>query len=125
MSTNVAYAGFSIKLNEELQTEDSLKTIAKSLGYEWKDNWDWDNILYNEENYLNRWKPQMDVKGKYGFIYISHYEYDAYDINYKQPMSAMTNALNEFISQTMIIPKEEINSFAIIYYNGTDSPFKF
>ena len=127
MSTNVAYAGFSIKLNEELQTEDSLKTVAKSLGYVWTNNDQWDDIMYGEgeEGYRNCWKPHMDYNGQYGVIFVTHYEYDAYDIEYKQPISAMGKALKIFIDQTMIMPKEEIVAFAQIYYNGSDDPFEF
>ena len=132
MSTNVAYAGFSIKLNEEDQSEDRLKEISKSLGYNWQDedtlcwnNWNWDDIMYGCDLFKNHWKPHMDIDGKYGFIWVSNYEYDASDIEYKQPISAMGKALKDFIDKTMIIPQEEIKTFALMYYNGSDDPFKF
>jgi len=125
MSTNIAYAGFSLKLNEELQTEKSLKRVAKLLGFEWEDNDDWDEIIFNESKNMNRWKPMIDYDGKYGFIYVTHYNYDAYDIDFKATISDMGRALKEFIDQTNIMPKEEINVFAQIYYNGSDDPFKF
>jgi len=125
MSQNVAYAGFSLKLNEELQTDNSLKKIAKSLGYVWTNNDGWDEIMFNEKDNMNRWKPHMDYDGKYGVIWVTHYEYDAFDLEYKQPITAMGVALKDFIDQTMIMPKEQINAFAQIYYNGSDDPFKF
>jgi len=125
MSTNVAYAGFSLKLNEDYQSENGLKEIAMLLGYEWKDNWEWDDIMYEREKYLNRWKPHMDIDGVYGFIWVTQYEYDAVDIEYKQPIGAMDKALKTFIEQTKIMPEEEICAIAQIYYNGSDDPFKF
>lgn len=125
MSTNVAVAGFSIKLNEELQTERSLMSVAKSLGYAWTDMDAWEEIMYSDSEYKNKWKPAMDDKGKYGVVYLTHYEYDAFDIEHYAKISDMGKALKEFIDQTMIMPKEDIKSFAIIYYNGSESPFKF
>ena len=132
MSSNVAYAGFSLKLNEEDQTENRLKEISKSLGYNWQDedtlSWDnlnWNEIIYGCEQFKNSWKPHMDFDGTYGFIWVTNYEYEAYDIEYFQPISAMGKALKEFIDKTKIMPKEEITSFAQIYYNGADDPFKF
>ena len=125
MSTNVAYAGFSLKLNEELQTEKSLKRIAKLLGFEWDDNDEWDDLMYNEKDNMNRWKPMMDYSGKYGFIWVTDYDYDATDLEYKQPIGAMGTALKDFVDKTNIIPKEQIYAFAQIYYNGSDDPFKF
>ena len=125
MSTNVAYAGFSLKLNEELQTEKSLKRIAKLLGFEWDDNDEWDDLMYNEKDNMNRWKPMMDYSGKYGFIWVTDYDYDATDLEYKQPIGAMGTALKDFVDKTNIMPKEQIYAFAQIYYNGSDDPFKF
>ena len=125
MSTNVAYAGFSLKLNEELQTEKSLKRIAKLLGFEWEDNDEWDDLMYNEKDNMNRWKPMMDYSGKYGFIWVTDYDYDATDLEYKQPIGAMGTALKDFVDKTNIMPKEQIYAFAQIYYNGSDDPFKF
>jgi hypothetical protein len=125
MSTNVVYAGFSIKLNEEDQSEKRLKEIAKSFNYLWSDNWEWDDIMYNEEKFKNNWKPHMGIDGTYGFIWVTHYEYDVCDIEYKQPISAMGRAFKDYVDQTMIIPKEEIKTFVLMYYNGSDDPFKF
>ena len=125
MSTNVAYAGFSIKLNEDDQSEDRIKEIAKSLDHNWKDNWGWDDIMFDQSKFIGHWKPQIDIDGIFGFIYVTYYEYDASDIKYKQPISAIDGALKEFIDQTHIMPKEEITTFAQIYYNGSDDPFKF
>ena len=125
MSQNVAYAGFSLKLNEEDQNEDRLKEIAKSFGYVWTDNDEWDEIMFSEKDYQNKWKPMMDYDGKYGFIWVTHYEFDAFDLEFKQPITAMGIALKDFVDQTMIMPSETINVFAQIYYNGSDDPFKF
>ena len=125
MSSNVAYAGFSIKLNEEDQSEKRLKEIAKSFDYLWSDNWDWDEIMYNQNKFIGRWKPQTNIDDIHGFVYVTYYEYDAYDIEYYQPVSAMGKALKDFIDHTTIMPKEEIKSFALMYYNGSDDPFRF
>jgi hypothetical protein len=128
MSTNVGFAGFSLKLNEEDQSEERLREIATSLGYVWKDNDDFDEIVFNEGQYMgyqNCWKPHMDYDGKYGVIWVTQYEYDASDIDFQATISAMGKALKAFIDQTYIIPKEEIKAFAIVYYNGVDCTFKF
>lgn len=125
MSDNVGVAGYSLKLNEEDQNEDRLKEIAKSLGYEWEDNWGWDDIMYGDDKYNNRWKPHMDDNGKYGFIFQTFYEYGCYDMEHYAGIGELGLALKEFIDKTHIMPKEEIQSYAIIYYNGSESPFKF
>lgn len=125
MSENVGIAGFSIKLNKEDQSEDRIKEIAKSFGYEWEDNWDWDDVMYNDSGHKKRWKPHMDDKGEYGFIFNTFYQYECYDIEYYAKISDMGKALKDFINKTKITPKEEIQAFAIIYYNGSESPFKF
>ena len=127
MSENVAYAGFCIKANDEDQNEESMILLAQKLGYEVEsyEN-DLEDIIYSSGgDYLNKWKPSVDVNGTFGFIYQTHYEYGAYDIKYKQPISAIGKVLKEFIDKTMKMPENEINTFAIIYYNGSDSPFKF
>ena len=125
MSSDVAIGGFSIKLNEENQSEDALKKIAKSFGWEWDDNWQWDDIMYGIENYLYSWKPQMDGNGKYGFVYHTYYKYNESYIEQYIKISDMGKALKEFIDKTKIMPREEIQTFAIVYYNGSESPFKF
>jgi hypothetical protein len=125
MSDNVGIAGFSIKLNEEDQTENRLKEISKQFGYDWEDNFGWDDIMYSDSDYKRRWKPHMDIDGQYGFIFNTFYQYECYDIENYVKITDMGVALKDFIDKTKIIPKEVIQAFTIIYYNGSDNPFKF
>lgn len=125
MSTTVGMAGYSIKLNDEDQSEKRLKEIAKSLGFTWENNLDWDDIVWDAEKYMNSWKPNVDVNGVYGFIYVTHYEWDAADIEYYCEITDLGLALKDFMDKTNIMPQNKIKSFAIIYYNGVDNPFKY
>jgi len=127
MSENVGFAGFSIKLNEEDQSEKKLKEITKKLGFSWNEEEDYgfEELMWNLKDYKNRWKPHYDYDGKYGFVYVTHYEYEAFDIEFYAKITDMGRVLKEFVEKTQILPKEEIKAFAIIYYNGSDNPFRF
>lgn len=126
MSTNVGIAGFSLKLNEDDQSKERITEISKSFGYKFENEDEFDDVLYsNSEEYLSKWKPHVDYNGKYGFFYLKSYEYDAFDIEHYTSITDMGKQLKDFIEKTGIMPKESIKSFAILYYNGSDCPFKY
>jgi len=127
MSENVAYAGFCIKANDEDQNKEAMVMLAQKLGYDVKgyEN-DLEDIIYEDnDDYLNEWKPYIDDNKEFGFIYVTHYEYAAYDLEFYAEITEMGVALKNFIDQTNKMPEHNIKAFAIIYYNGSESPFKF
>jgi hypothetical protein len=126
MSCNSRICGYSLKLNENLQNMDKLKEISEILGYSWDDDCEWDEIMFSEwDKYINKWKPHKDYFGNLGFIYTKDYEYDADDVIFYCEINEIELALKDYIDKTNIIPDNNIKSFAIIYYNGSDCPFKY
>jgi len=125
MSTTVGIAGFSIKLNDNQQNEKSLMKISEKIGYSWNDMYEWEEILYDNEKYLNTWKPHMDVNGDYGLIFLTHYEYDAHDIEIYISLLDMKNAYSNIKYLCNLYFENELKSFTLLYYNGSDCPFKF
>lgn len=125
MSSNIGIAGFSIKLNDNQQNEKSLMKISEKIGYSWNDTYEWEEILYADKKYLNLWKPHMDVNGNYGLIFLTHYEYDAYDIENYISLLDMKNAYSNIKYLCNLYFENELKSFTLIYYNGGDCPFKF
>ena len=128
MSTNVALAGLSIKIKEEYQIEKKIIEIFKKFGYLVNSSDEFYNIKWNDEK-LNEWKLYCDVDGKFGLIYQNHYEYDAFNINYKLTQEKslyIYNLLHKYEPSIIeYLDESSFSYFAIIYYNGIESPFKF
>ena len=55
----------------------------------------------------------------------THYEYDAFDIEYYAEITEMGRALKEYLDHTQSLTNSGVKSFAILYYNGSDCPFTF
>ena len=126
MSCNSKICGYSIKFGDYYD-ESAMKDIAKKLGHTWneEDEEDWKEFLYCNDKNLNKWKPHIDYNGNYGVIYVTEEEYEAFDIEFYVSITDMGKALKEYIDITCHMPDEHIKAFAIIYYNGSDNPFKF
>jgi hypothetical protein len=127
MSSDVAFGGFSIKLNEDDQNIERHQELTKMFGYSWDENYEygWHDLCYDFEKNMGKWTPYQDLNGVRGFIYPTHYEYEDPYLAFYGNISKMGQILKEFVDKTKVMPREEIKSFAIVYYNGSDNPFEF
>lgn len=127
MSTNVSFAGVSIKILEDKKDLESLLDIAKILEYEDPKESTLEDDLYDPKK--KQWQLYRDYEGVVGLIYLIESEYDVFDMNF----SITLEEFNEIVGELKPDIREhfmgrsasDVKSFGLIYYNGTENPFKF
>jgi hypothetical protein len=132
MSTNVSFSGLSIRINENKTDVDSLKELAKFLDYsekelEYFDTEDFREVFYELKK--NKWRIYEDSNTQLGVIYLINNEYDVFDLEFKLSLEKLNELMGEILNN---VPKEYlnmdapfVNTFAYLYYNGSENPFTF
>ena len=132
MSTNVTFAGVSIKINDDKIDQKSLIEIAKHLGYDEKDLLDLESDDYIDAIYETKkdcWRIYRDVDGQIGLIYLINNDYDEFDLDFTLSLEKLNIHMGMLLE---VLPKEYFNMdadnvkiFSHLYYNGSDNPFTF
>ena len=131
MSGDEAMSGLSIKLAS--QDDDHIKNVAIKLGVPEEkvnsedDDWKWEH-LYLDTRKLNEWQlAQSPDTGEVGLVYLYRSESDDPYFFHHVSIGEMHNALDELTVDTEELSGEDdaLKCFSTVYYNGTDSPFKF
>ena len=127
MSTNVSFAGVSIRILEDKKDLDSLLDIAKILEYDDPKDSDLEDLFYEPK--LKQWQLYRDYEGVIGLIYLIENEWDVFDMEYSVSLEVLNEILGELKPgiREHFMDKEEskVKAFALMYYNGSDNPFKF
>ncbi len=128
MSTNVSFSGVSIKILEDKKDEESLIDVAKILEYDEKlIKTDFEDLM--SEPKTKQWQLFKDVDGETGLVYLIDNESDVFDIDFGQSLEQLNEILGELHPDVRehFMDKDAANvkAFALIYYNGSENPFKF
>lgn len=116
MSTNVKMVGYYKKfdtLEEMIEKLENLLSVELIKGGSREDfiEANWDELFDNDFNSEQKvWLPYLDVEGNMGVVYITDYEYDAFDV------------VAIFNEETPLFFGEKGIPFCVIYYNGGDCP---
>ncbi len=127
MSTNVSFAGVSIKILENKKNNESILDIAKILEYDDPNESILDDILYEPK--IKQWQLYKDYNDVIGLIYLIESEYDVFDLNFSLTLDQFNEIVGElkpdirehFIEKSA----SDVKSFGLIYYNGSENPFVF
>lgn len=127
MSTNVSFAGVSIKILEDKSDLKSHLDIAKILEYDEPTEDNLDDLLY--EIKTKQWQLYRDYDGVIGLIYLIENESDVFDLNFSLTLEEFNEIVGELKPDIrehyMRKSASDVKSFGIIYYNGSENPFKF
>ena len=127
MSTNVSFAGVSIRILEDKKDLDSLLDIAKILEYDDPKDSDLEDLFYEPK--LKQWQLYRDYEGVIGLIYLIKNEWDVFDMEFSITLEQFNEIPGELHPNIRehFMDKEtsNIKAFALIYYNGSENPFKF
>ena len=127
MSTNVSFSGVSIKILEDKKNNESLIDIAKILEYDEPKESNLEDLFYEPKT--KQWQLYRDADGEIGLIYLIDNESDVFDIDFGQSLEQLNEIVGELQPDIRehFMDKEASNvkAFALIYYNGSDNPFKF
>ena len=127
MSTNVSFAGVSIKILEDKRDLESLLDIARILEYDEPTESNLDDLLYDPKT--KQWQLYRDDDGEIGLIYLINNESDVFDMEYSISLEVLNEILGELQPNIRehFMDKEASNvkAFALLYYNGSENPFKF
>lgn len=130
MSTNVKKCGFSIPLKLE---EKQLKKVCDKLGQDY-DEYDDGGFYPNFDSdiHLKKWIVVSDYNGVHGLVKVIHYEYDAFDLEFSVSMFTMSEVYMELLDllsakkiDAGVLDGSQFKTFSLLYYNGSDEPFKF
>lgn len=121
MSTDCSRVGFSIPFIEEYQNQEAMMKI---IGAEDQD--DFDHFMYDSSDKLKQWQITSDYDGKFGLVYFVMDEWDNHYLEFSSKIKDL-NEVRERIPKEYLslLNIEELKIFAFVYYNGSDSPFKF
>jgi hypothetical protein len=127
MSTNVSFSGVSIKILEDKEDNESIIDIAKILEYDEPKESDLDDLFYEPKT--KQWQLYKDYEGVIGLVYLIDNERDVFDIDFGQSLEQLNEILGELHPDVrehfMDKDASNVKAFALIYYNGSENPFKF
>ena len=127
MSTNVSFAGVSIRILEDKRDEKSLLDIAKILEYDEPTEANLEDLLYYPKK--KEWQIYRDYEGVIGLIYLLESEDDVFDLDFSITLEQFNEILGELKPDVRehFMGKEasDVKAFGLIYYNGSENPFKF
>lgn len=113
MSTNVKMVGYYRRFKNEEEAVEKYRELGFNCNYPTEDfvedNY-YDLFDYKKNESLNKWVPYFDYDNNLGMIYLTEYEYDAFDL------------IAVFNSDAPVILGEESVPFAVLYYNGSECP---
>ena len=127
MSTNVSFTGVSIKILEDKRDSESLLDIAKLLDYDDPNESNLEDLFYDPKK--KQWQLYCDYEGEFGLIYIIENEWDVFDLDFSITLEEFNEIVGELKPDIRehFMGKEaaDVKAFGLIYYNGSDNPFKF
>jgi|TARA_R110000851_G_scaffold285798_1_gene439551 hypothetical protein len=121
MSTDCSKAGFSIPFTDEYQNKEKMMELLNMT-----DEDEFSNSLSDYEENKNQWGITPDDDGVFGLVYIVLSKWDDHYLEFTHKVSDVDKIKDSLPKEYLGILKiEELKVFAFVYYNGSDSPFKF